>query len=86
MHIFSLFRIDDGMNIGDLKRGTRAVVTAVKAPPLWRERLRALGIERGGEISLLKRFPRGRTYLVAAAGSTVALGREVAECVLVRTL
>lgn len=71
------------MDITDLQCGERAVVASVEAPAPLKERLRALNIRTGEALVLLRVSPFRRTYLVQA-GSTVAIRREVAQCVKLR--
>ncbi len=77
-------RIFYGMNITDLKRGERGVVTSVELSPALRERLRTLNIRSGGVVRVLKVSFFKKTYLVQAVGSRVALSEEVASCVGVK--
>ena len=72
------------MDITDLKRGERGVVTEVDLSPPLRERLRTLDIRPGGVVRVLKISFFKKTYLLQAMGSRVALSREVAACVRIR--
>lgn len=83
-HKIRLVRIFYGMNITDLKRGDRAIVSAVECSPRLKERLRTLNVRAGGVIRILKVSFFKKTFLLQAGGSRVALSREVALCVGVR--
>ena len=72
------------MNVTDLKRSERAIVTSVEVSPQLKERLRTLNVRPGGVIRILKVSFFKKTYLLQAGGSRVALSREVAHCVYVR--
>ncbi len=72
------------MNITDLKRGDRAIVSAVVCSPRLKERLRTLGVRAGGVLRVLKVSFFKKTYLLQAGGNRLAVRREVAECVSVR--
>ncbi len=72
------------MNITDLNRGERAVVTSIDLSEPLRERLRTLDLRPGGVVRILKVSFFKKTYLLQAMGSRVALSREVACCISVR--
>lgn len=71
------------MELSKLNSGDAAVVTALRCPPAVGERLRALGVGEGNRIALIKVSPFRNMFLLSAAGSRVALRREVASCILV---
>lgn len=72
------------MNITDLKRGDRGIVTAVEVAPRLKERLRTLNVRSGCVVRVLKVSFFKKTYLLQASGSRLAVSKEVASCVCVR--
>ncbi len=69
------------MNITEMGPGDRGTVAEVNCPPELKERLFSLRVRPGEEICLLKISFFRKTFLISAAGSRIALGKEVAECV-----
>jgi Fe2+ transport system protein FeoA len=67
------------MNVGDLKKGDRAVVMKVELPMLLKERLRSLGIYTGAKFSVLKVVRGKKIFLVQAGGAKIALDLELAQ-------
>jgi ferrous iron transport protein A len=76
------------MALAGLPRGRRATVADVRpatAPSDLAVRLRELGFLDGEEVEVLAAAASGGPLAVRVAGSTFALRRREAECVLVRT-
>ena len=71
------------MNITQLSYGDHAVITSVKCSSALKERLRSLNIREGAWITLVKISFFHKTYLLRVGGSSIAVRREVAECVSV---
>lgn len=72
------------MDITDMKRGERALVSLVSCSPALKERLRTLNVRAGGVVRLLKVSFFKKTYLLSAGGTKLAVRREVAKCILIR--
>ena len=66
-----------------MKTGERKQVLKVELDAEVCERLRYLGVTAGAEITLLKVSFLKRTYLVQARSAKIAIGREVAEGILI---
>ena len=79
----SFARIFISMNITQLSCGERAIITSVECPSTLKERLRSLNIREGAAVTLVKISFFKKTYLIKASGSSIAVRREVAECVSV---
>ena len=74
------------MNITQLSCGARATVLSVACSAALKERLRSLNIREGATITLVKISFFRKTYLVKTGGSSIAVRREVAECVSVKQI
>ena len=60
------------------------MITSVECSQALKERLRSLNVREGAMVTLVKISFFQKTYLVKAGGSSIAVRREVAECVNVK--
>ena len=71
------------MNICDMKMGERGQVLSVELEEEVVQRLRYLGVAPNAEILILKVSLFKKTYLVQAGSAKIAIGREVAQKIIV---
>lgn len=69
------------MTLKECRKGARVRVIQIHTAEALGARLRALGLECGEQVSVLRVSPFRRVWLVETASATFALGIEVAECV-----
>lgn len=71
--------------LSELPDGARARVDAVSGEPLLRERLVELGFTPGADVEVRGRAPLGGPIEVRLRGGLLAVRRDEAHCVRVRT-
>lgn len=71
------------MNVCDMKAGEEAVIERVELTEGVRERLRYLNVTAGAPLVLLKVSFFKKTYMIQAQSAKIAVGREVAEGIIV---
>jgi len=72
-------------DLTDLPDGARARVDSVSGEPLLRERLVELGFTAGAEVEVKGRALLGDPIEVRVRGGLLAVRRDEARCVRVRT-
>ena len=70
------------MTVCDMKTGEEGIIERVELSREVCERLRYLGASAGGRLTLLKRIFK-KTYLIHARSAKIAIGREVAEGIII---
>ncbi len=71
--------------ITDLKPGQKAIITLVRGNRKVTQRLADLGLTPETSISILKSAPFNGPIEVAVRGSKLAIGREIAENIMVQS-
>lgn len=71
--------------ITDLKPGQKAIITMVRGNRRVTQRLADLGLTPETSVSILKSAPFNGPIEVAVRGSKLAIGREIAENIMVQS-
>ncbi len=71
------------MNVCDMKTGEEALIEKVELTEGVKERLKYLNVTAGAPLVLLKVSFFKKTYLIQARSAKMAIGREVAEGIII---
>jgi len=69
----------------EIEQNTEYIITVVKAEEPVRSRLVSMGFARGGRVMLLKKSAGAQTYHVKIEDSEVALRKEEAMLIFVKS-
>ncbi len=73
------------MTMADLRQGEECVLDRIDLPPDDARRLMELGFLPGASVTAAQGSPLGHTRVFRVDGSDVALRRETAACLVLRT-
>ncbi len=71
------------MNVCDMKTGEEALIEKVELAEGVKERLKYLNVTAGAPLVLLKVSFFKKTYLIQARSAKMAIGKEVAEGIII---
>ena len=71
--------------LANLRDGEQAVIESVLGGSQMQARLENMGLRPGKTVTKLSAMPSGGPVMVECGGSRIALGRQIAQSVLVRS-